>query len=172
MSAAPKEIKDIQKEAANFLQGFKTLQLGTANKQGIAAASYAPFALDEGNNFLIYVSELSEHTANLQLAKPVSVMLIESEDGAEHLFARKRMTFKCDVENTARDSRAFEEAMQLMADSFGDFIAFMKKLQDFHLFRLKPFYATYVRGFAQAYEFENADFNKIRHINDKGHRQS
>ena len=155
MSAAPKEIKDIQKETGNFLQSFKTLQLGTANKQGIATASYAPFALDEHNNFLIYVSELSEHTANLQLAKSVSVMLIESEDRAEHLFARKRMTFKCDVENIARDSQAFEQAMQLMTDSFGDFIAFMKKLQDFHLFQLKPFYATYVR-----------------HINDRGHRQS
>jgi len=172
MSAAKKEIKDVAQEARDFLHAFKSLQLATANSEGIATASYAPFVLDNNDCFIVYVSELSEHTANFKIGKQMSVMLIESEDQAEHLFARKRMTFKCEVKSIVRDTEEFEECMSLMADRFGDFINFLKKMKDFHVFILAPFYATYVRGFAQAYEFEEADFNKIRHINDKGHKQS
>ncbi len=172
MSAVPIDIIEVGEEAKSFLQSFKTLELATADSNGISNASYAPFVLDDKNNFLVYVSELSAHTANLQSNKQCSVLLIEPEAEAAHLFARKRMTFACKVESMQRDSDEFEAVMELMLQRFGDFINFMKKMKDFHAFRLCPEHATYVRGFAQAYEFEDADLDKIRHINDKGHKNS
>ena len=172
MSAVPIEISEVEQEARDFVQAFKTLHLATADKNAVATATYAPFALDEDQQFIIYVSDLSAHTPNLHRGEIVSVMLIEAEQDAEHLFARKRLTFKCEVEKVNRDSDEFDEVMNLMQTRFGDFISYMKKLQDFHAFRLKPIHANYVRGFAQAYEFENADFSNIRHVNDKGHKKS
>ncbi|MEM7304669.1 MAG: pyridoxamine 5'-phosphate oxidase family protein [Pseudomonadota bacterium] len=171
MSAAPIEISEVEQEARDFVHAFKTLHLATADENAVASATYAPYALDN-DNFIIYVSDLSAHTPNLHRGENVSVMLIESEQDAEHLFARKRLTFKCEVQKVARDSEEFDRVMDLMQERFGDFISYMKKLQDFHAFRLKPVHAGYVRGFAQAYEFKDADFSNIRHVNDKGHKDS
>ncbi|MEM8844183.1 MAG: pyridoxamine 5'-phosphate oxidase family protein [Pseudomonadota bacterium] len=171
MSAAPIEISEVEQEARDFVHAFKTLHLATADENALATATYAPYALQD-NRFIIYVSDLSAHTPNLHRGDNVSVMLIEAEQDAEHLFARKRLTFKCEVEKVERDTEEFDEVMDLMQSRFGEFIAYMKKLQDFHAFRLKPVHANYVRGFAQAYEFEDADFSNIRHINDKGHKSS
>jgi putative heme iron utilization protein len=171
MSAAPLEISEVEQEARDFIHAFQTIHLATADEKAIASATYAPFALDN-DNFIIYVSDLTAHTPNLHRGENISAMLIESEQDAEHLFARKRLTFKCEVEKIARDSEEFDRVMGLMQVRFGEFISYMKKLKDFHAFRLKPVYASYVRGFAQAYEFEKADFSNIRHINDKGHKES
>ncbi len=170
MSAEPIQLNEVSTEAKEFLHQFKTLQLATADVNGLAVASYAPFALDENDFFIVYVSELSAHTANIQRGEPISVMLIEAEQDAEHIFARKRLTYTCNVEAIPRATSEFDKVMGLMQEKFGDFINFMKKLEDFHAFRLRPTHANYVRGFAQAYEFANADLEKVRHINDKGHR--
>lgn len=170
MSAAFKELDEVSAEAKEFLHHFKSLQLGTSDEKGNAVASYAPFALDQNGSFIIYVSELSAHTKNIQRGEPISVMLIEAEQDAEHIFARKRLTFLCEIEEIHRSTEEFDKVMDVMQEKFGDFISFMKKMEDFHTFRLHPTHANYVRGFAQAYEFQNADFAKIRHINDKGHK--
>jgi putative heme iron utilization protein len=170
MSNAPKKLEEIGPEVEDFLQKFKTLHLATADNNGTPTATYAPFALDENSNFIIYVSELAAHTANLFRKKPISVLLIESEQDAAHIFARKRLTYRCDIDIIARESPAFEDAMDLMQDRFGEFVEFIKNMKDFHAFRLIPKQATYVRGFAQAYELPNASIENVRHINDQGHR--
>lgn len=170
MSTAPKKLEEIGPEVEEFLHKFKTLHLATANHEGTPVATYAPFAIDANGNFIIYVSELAAHTANIQRKKPISALLIEAEQDAEHIFARKRLTYSCDIETMTRDSEEFEAAMQLMQERFGEFISFMKKMQDFHAFRLVPTQATYVRGFAQAYELPDASIDNVRHINDQGHR--
>lgn len=172
MSAAPIEIDKVEQEAKDFVHSFKSIQLATADDKGIANASYAPFAIDENNCFIIYVSDLSAHTKNLKKKINMSAMLIEAEESAEHIFARKRLTFICEVQSIERGTEEFEIVMGLMGERFGEFINFMKKMKDFHAFRLKPKHANYVRGFAQAYEFENADFNNIKHVNDKGHKNN
>ncbi|MEM7401332.1 MAG: pyridoxamine 5'-phosphate oxidase family protein [Pseudomonadota bacterium] len=170
MSAVPIDIDEIGPEAEAFLYSFKTLHLATSTADGEAVATYAPYAMDEDGSFIIYVSELSAHTANLQRGAPICALFIEAEQDAEHLFARKRLTYHCNVEEVSRDQPKFDHVMSIMQERFGDFIDYMKKMKDFHAFKLHPTRANYVRGFAQAYEFPDAKFTNVRHINDKGHK--
>lgn len=43
-------------------------------------------------------------------------------------------------------------------------------MKDFHLYRLHPLRATYVAGFAKAFVIEGENLDKVRHLNDVGHR--
>lgn len=172
MNAVAKTIEEVSVEARQFQDEFKTLNLATASDDAIPTATYAPFAPVGDGQFGIYVSELTAHTPNLMAGRPVSALLIESEQDSQHLFARRRLTYTCNVEHMPRDSDGFETILGALQDRFGDFMEFMRTMQDFHAFLLTPIHAAYVRGFAQAYEFPDADFNQCRHVNDKGHREA
>lgn len=169
MSANPVSLTDIGIEADDFRSEFQTLLLATVDDDGTPVASYAPFALIN-DCYGIYVSELAAHTANLISGRPASLLFIESEENAAHLFARRRLTISCMPQVTKRDSSEFNVIVDALQSKFGEFMTHMRTLKDFHAVRLEPTYASYVKGFAQAYEFNNADFKQVRHINDKGHR--
>ncbi|MEQ8663875.1 MAG: pyridoxamine 5'-phosphate oxidase, partial [Gammaproteobacteria bacterium] len=109
------------------------------------------------------------HTANLRRGTAVSVLLIEAEQDAAHLFARKRLTLTCIPRHCPRGSDAFERVLTDLETRFGEFIGYLRTLTDFHAFELLPRHATYVRGFAQAYAFPHGDLAAIRHVNDRGH---
>ncbi|MEQ8231724.1 MAG: pyridoxamine 5'-phosphate oxidase family protein [Gammaproteobacteria bacterium] len=169
MNAPTTPLEDVAREARGFRDSFRTLHLATAGADGTPSASYAPFALSSDDRFQVYVSELAAHTANLLRGTPVSVLIIESEHDAAHLFARKRLTFTCAPQHCPRGSDAFEAVLAGLEERFGEFMGYLRTLTDFHAFTLEARHATYVRGFAQAYEFPDGRLETIRHVNDRGH---
>lgn len=172
MNAVPLPLENIAEEARSFRDGFRTLHLATCSASGVPTASYAPFAPSARESFFIYVSELAAHTPNLRAGRAPSVLFIESEQDATHLFARRRLTYSCDVRHLPRNGPGFVEAMDALSARFGEFMHYLRSLTDFHAFELVPRHGAYVRGFAQAYEFPDARFEAIRHINDQGHRNA
>jgi putative heme iron utilization protein len=170
MSAEPLSLDAIGAEARAFRDAFMTLHLATCTAAAQPVASYAPYALSADGGFYIYVSELAAHTENLKALRETSVLFIEAERDAEHLFARKRLTYTCAVTHLPRGEAPFERALDALALRFGDFIAYLRTLKDFHAFELCPRHASYVRGFAQAFELAGGDFDQVRHVNDRGHR--
>ena len=169
MNAATMPLEEIAGEAAAFRDSFRTLHLATTAADGTPNASYAPFALSDAGHPQIYVSELAAHTANLQRGTAVSALLIEAEQDAAHLFARRRLTLSCTPCPCPRGSDAFARVLANLEARFGEFMRYLRTLEDFHAFELRPHHATYVRGFAQAYEFPGGDLHAVRHINDRGH---
>ena len=95
MNAPTLPLEAIAREAAAFRDAFRTLHLATTAADGTPSASYAPFALSDAGHPQIFVSELAAHTANLQRGTTISALLIEAEQDAAHLFARKRLTLTC-----------------------------------------------------------------------------
>ena len=172
MDAPPLSIDEIAREAQTFRATCQTLQLATCSAAGVPTASYAPYALSPDGGFCIYVSELAAHTPNLRSTRSVSVLLIEPEAAAAHLFARRRLTFACDSIHLPRGSDACTAALGALTARFGDFIDFLARMTDFHAFELIPRHGSYVRGFAQAYELPGADYTAIRHLNERGHRNA
>ncbi len=170
MNAPTLPLEAIAREACDFRNAFRTLHLATTAADGTPIASYAPFALSASGHPQIFVSELAAHTANLQRGTTVSALLIEAERDAAHLFARKRLTLTCTPRHCPRGSGAFERVLANLEARFGEFMGYLRTLEDFHAFELLPHHATYVRGFAQAYEFPHGDLHAIRHINDRGHQ--
>jgi putative heme iron utilization protein len=152
-----------------FARQFQSLQLATASAEGTPEASYAPFYKD-GRDFYVYVSELSRHTANLAENPRASVLFIENERDASHLFARRRLTYQCHCEEIPRGTGPFERTMDAIEGHFGRFIGMLRKLDDFHLYRVTPLTGTYVAGFARAFELVGDELDQVRHINDVGHR--
>jgi len=171
MNNEPKpSLDEILQEAHDFRAAFGSLLLATADAQGVPNASYAPYVTDDAGCYFVYVSELATHTANLRAIPWASVLFIEDEDKAQQLFARRRLTCDCSVEAIGRGTPLWEHVLDRLEERHGKLMAMLRGLQDFHLFRLVPLKAGYVRGFAQAYELGGAQLSEIRHVNDKGHR--
>lgn len=161
----------VQEECKRFPQQFKSLILGTVNASGRPEASYAPYVEKDGV-YYVYVSELSAHTANLAGAARSSILFIEDENNAKHIFARQRLTLDCTAAEIARSHERFQEVMDIFRLQFGSFMDMLSNLQDFHLFALTPEEGGYVAGFAKAYRLTGTQLSEIQHRNDQGHSKS
>lgn len=161
-------LESISQETKEFIEQFDSAVLATVNTEAVPEASYAP-VLQLEHRFYIYVSELAKHTQNLLDSRKASLLFIESEKDAHHLFARKRLTLRTLAQPVQRHSDQWHTIMDRMESKFGDIIQMLKTLEDFHLFELTPESANYVRGFAQAYTLSGENLSQVSHQNDRGH---
>ncbi len=145
-----------------LLAEYKTASLATVSADGTPQASYVPTALDAQRRFLFFVSELSEHTANLQQSGRASLMLIEDEARSEQLFARNRLTVNGTVEAIARDSgEPWERASAVYGERFGKLFSMLSGLKDFHMFALTPADIRLVVGFGAAYAVSGVGWDQL-----------
>lgn len=169
MSEKVIDLNKIREEYNRFPDVFESVLMATVNAEGIPDVSYAAYLAFNGD-YYIYVSELSLHTQNLMESGQISLLFIENEDRAKHLFARQRMTLQCESIEVFRGSVHFETIMEKFSGKFGKFMDMLKSLNDFHMFKITPLRGSYVRGFAQAFKLEGKGLSKVSHINDKGHQ--
>ena len=154
-------------EYLNFLKKFRSLQLSTIGKNGRPESSYAPFVVDQNNQFYIYISALARHTKNLLHDSRAGIMFIEPEEQAENIFARKRLTFNCDAEIVVRESQDWMRIMSLFDDFAGELMQTLRMLADFQLIRLKPNSGLFVKGFGKAYEISGEKMDQLSHVNPR-----
>lgn len=169
MAKRSSDLEDVSQDYRIFPEEFESLLMATSNSYGLPEASYAAYLEEEGD-YYVYLSELARHTGYLQANPKCSVMFIENEQDASHLFARRRLTYQCEANEIDRDSARFDSILDAFEGKFGEFIKMLRNMDDFHLFRLKPFCGRYVSGFAQAYEIGGEQMETIKHRNEKGHR--
>lgn len=163
------DLDTVRAEYEAFPERFQSLLMATVNSQGDPNASYAAY-VRHGADFYVYVSELAAHTRNLREQGKVSVFFIENEADSANLFARRRTTYQCTAHLVPRGEGEFTRILDAFSDKFGSTMDVLKDMKDFHLYRLQPHKATYVAGFARAFVVEGDDLNKVRHLNDVGHR--
>ena len=154
-------------EYLNFLKKFRSLQLSTIGKNGRPESSYAPFVVDQNNQFYIYISALARHTKNLLNDSRAGIMFIEPEEQAENIFARKRLTFDCDAEIVVRESQDWMRIMSLFDDFARELMQTLRILPDFQLIRLKPNSGLFVKGFGKAYEISGEKMDQLSHVNPR-----
>jgi putative heme iron utilization protein len=152
--------EEIIEEVTQFRQKYRTLILASCSPGEQPLASYAPFIEDEQGHFYLLLSGLASHSQNLQYHeqthKPVSILLIEDEQESRNLFARKRLSYVCEVTVWSRDNPQWNRIIQQMKDRLGNTIEVLVGLADFQLHCLRPVQGNYVRGFGQAYELKDA----------------
>ncbi|MBE1273389.1 MULTISPECIES: heme utilization protein HutZ [Enterovibrio] len=156
-------------EIQEFRDARKTLQLGTVDKDGKPHTSYAPFAFSE-QGYYILVSDLATHGQNLKHSKAVSIMMIEDENEARSIFARRRLSFDTNAELIERESALWQQGIDVMQTRLGEMIDNLSQLGDFRLYRLNPVIGRYVKGFGQAFDVTGEDLLSIVHLNE-GHVQ-
>ncbi|OAH97039.1 HugZ family protein [Methylomonas methanica] len=164
------DLEQVRAAYTALTQTFSSALMATVSASGEPEASYAAYVRHDGQ-YYVYVSELSAHTQNLLNNGRVCLLFVEDEDKAAHLFARQRVTYHCSASEIDRDTDAFEYIMALFEEKFGAFMKQLQKMQDFHLFRIRPQRGSFVQGFAKAFLIEGDDLTQIRHVNDVGHKE-
>ena len=161
----------VQADFDQFIGGFKTVQLASVSLSGQPEASYAPFIRLDGV-WYVYISELAQHTQNLLTTLQVSILLIEPEQTASNLFARKRASFQMCAKEVSRETERWSLIMDTFDAQFGDIIMVLRNLTDFHLMAMTPVSGGFVRGFAQAFTLGGNDMLTVNMRRELGHRSS
>lgn len=155
MSEQSKEqLLGLNQSCQKLQNGMQSLLLSTMNSEGFPEISYAPYFSDQPGVFYIFISELARHTKNLSTSPRASVMFIADEGDSQNLFARERLTYRCSAEEVEPQKDEYKQVLNGMEDQFGNIMAMLKTLPDFHLFRLEAFEGSYVVGFGKAYEID------------------
>lgn len=157
-----------QQDCQAFFDSRNSLILSTLDKDNITETSVTPFVKLNGALY-IYVSELAKHTKNLLWMlqnefTQLSGLLVADESSTEQLFARERMTLQLHVEEIKREQDTYNQAIALFSEQFGEVVAMLSSLPDFHLMKLTPINGGYVRGFGQAFAFENGVCHGLKPI--------
>ncbi len=154
MSYRQEQLERLPTRIQAFIEQFSTAQLGTVDDKGTPLASYAPFVRD-GNDFIMLLSTVSKHARNLQCHPKASLMLVEPEDKARHLFARERLVIDCDVVHIEKSQPEAEPLKQQMKAAYGDIVDQLCGMKDFSFYRFVPKSGNYVKGFGQAFELDS-----------------
>ena len=144
-----------------LLDSQKTISLATTHGNGLPQVSYTPVAVDSENKAYLFVSELSDHTANLRERGTVSLMWIQDEATTNQLFARNRLTVEGKAEFIDRDSEGWGHAAATYRERFGKFFDQLTQLRDFHMFCVTPEKARIVVGFGAAFEIGLPDWESL-----------
>ncbi|EMV9317021.1 heme utilization protein HutZ [Vibrio vulnificus] len=159
----------LEPEIKEFRQERQTLQLATVDADGRPNVSYAPFVQNQEGYFVL-ISKIARHARNLLENPQVSLMMIEDEEGAKQLFARKRLTFDAVASVIERDTQLWHQVITQMEERFGEIVSGLSQLEDFFLFNLKAERGLFVKGFGQAYQVSGDDLVDFVHLQE-GHRK-
>lgn len=160
----------INEEVSEFIHSRKSLMLSSLQADGRPYASYAPFAIGDDCLYVL-LSEIALHAINLQHNPAASVLIIEDEDTAGELFARKRVNYSMQAELVELESEAWYQGIDILEVRHGERIQNLSRLADFRLFRLKPEGGRFVKGFGRAFALEGETLTgDVRHMQE-GHRK-
>ncbi|WKJ91023.1 pyridoxamine 5'-phosphate oxidase family protein [Methylomonas montana] len=137
----------------------QSVAIATCSEHGEAEASYAPF-LEYENTYYVYVSQLAKHTGNMLRQGQASIMFIEPEADAANPFARQRVVFNCKVSELDKQHPLYDQLLDALQNRFGETVAVLRALPDFHLLALTPLRGQYVAGFGKALVI-NADNGEL-----------
>lgn len=154
---------DLVAEVRDFIGTRKLLNLATLTAQGMPHASSAPFLAADGC-FYLFISDLSEHAANLKANCKASVIFNADEADTKQAFARLRVTFNVEADLIGREVPLWQTRIEQMREKFGPVMDQLKDLPDFHLFELKPGDGRYVKGFGQAYALDGLERQVARQL--------
>lgn len=155
---------EILGELTALRESQSSVILATLGSGGYPEASYAPYVCDDWGNFYIFVSRLARHTGSLEADRKASLLFIEPEHLARQIFARRRLTYRCDVQLVGCDTPEWRARISVMQSRFGAIVDSLSQLSDFQLFRLVPFAGRFVRGFGQAFQWKRDQHDRWTHI--------
>jgi putative heme iron utilization protein len=151
----------INEEVLLFLGSRKSLHLATLGSDGLPFASYAPFAID-GESLSVILSDIAIHGLNLKARPEASILIIEDEDTATELFARKRLAYNVIAEAPKPGDIEWKKAVEALEHAHGTRPRQLSELEDFQVFRLTPSSGRFVTGFGRAYSLMGTSLTQVR----------
>lgn len=156
--------KTLGPEIQEFCDTQQTLQLATVDSNGAPNISYAPF-IRNSEGYFILISQIAKHAQNLDKNPNLSMMIIEDEQHAKEIFARKRITFDGIASIVSRNNILWEQVIKQMKQRFGDkVIDHISNFRDFNLYKIIVSRGLFVKGFGQAYQVSDSNEVDILHL--------
>lgn len=156
----------------SLINSKKTLVISSIDNKGEAAISYSTYIMKD-TDLYIYISKTAAHYDYIFNNNKINVMIIEDEAEASSLFARSRVSFKCEAEILLESE---EEILNQFSEIHGSNIINTLKKLDFNIFKLKVERGRLVKGFGKAYDVEVSDgkfiINQLTKEDLKGHKNS
>ena len=151
----------LTRELRALLQAQRVAALGTLNADGSPLVSMVPFALrtDEAG-FVIHVSGLAAHTANLRQRPTVSVLVMQAEIEGQPVHALPRASFAGQAATLAPGSAAGQAARMAYLARFPEAEP-MTALGDFQFFAITISGARQIAGFGAARSLEGDDLAAV-----------
>ena len=153
----------------NLLKNQKSLMISSLGKDNNPEISYAPFVMVE-NKIYVYLSQTANHYYNLRDNNKCSVMIIEDESTCKTIFARTRVSFKCEANMM---QSASDEIFAKFDEVHDAKMMSMFKKMDFDMFELSIKSGRLVKGFGQAYEIKLIDgkpeYTQVTGVGNMGH---
>lgn len=156
-------------EIAEFKQDRRTLMLSTVSDDGFPNISYTPFVLSpEGNGFYIFISNIAQHSTNLKQNGKCALMMIQDEQDAKIIYARRRLSFSAHARLVEPDSAEWLEGVSLLRQRHGEVVDHISQFGDFNLFNLVPEHGLFVKGFGKAFKISGDELVEPVHLRE-GH---
>jgi len=133
-----------------LLRGQRQGALATLHG-GAPAVSMVAYALDGAGGFLLHLSALSQHTADIRADARVALLVWQPDDGQGNPLTLHRLSVDGAAQPIGRDDAAYAPAKALYLERLpGATITFT--LSDFTVFRVTPTGGRFVAGFGRAYD--------------------
>ena len=157
------ESRRLGRDCRQLIASQQTLLLSTCASNNQPDISYAPFAVDDKGRFYIFISDLAMHTENLRSQSKAAIMFIKPEADSRNLFARERLVLSCRAEEVLSGCEDYVRMLEALEAKFGEIVALLRSLSDFHLFMLTPESGQYIAGFGKAFtvNLRNGEFHLI-----------
>ena len=123
-----------------------SLIVSSTSKDNTPLTNYSPF-VKKDENYYISVSSNLPHFTNMTQTKKAHILIIEDENSASHIYARKRLYFNasCEIEEDTN------EIFDLFDKRYGEALSFLRDMGDFKVIKLIPQDKSLVLGFGGAY---------------------
>ena len=92
---------------------------------------------------------------------------LSDEEEAENIFARRRVTFECNVELLERETEDWRRIMLLFDQREPELMETLRRLMDFQLLRLRAKSGVFVKGFGKTYKISGARMDELSHVNPR-----
>lgn len=156
----------------DFVSGFQSVVIGTADANGFPFSSYAPFVLDE-HRYYVFISDIAAHAGNLRRERRASLFFIEDENRAQNIFARKRVSLQCETDVVPRSGARFEIVMERFRKKFNpEIVGMLLQMQDFNLHEFRPVAGEATFGFGEAYTLGGEHMQTLLPRRGGGHKKA
>jgi putative heme iron utilization protein len=157
------ELNKVQDALNAFPQSFKSLMIASKTKNDEPFSSYAPF-VSVNNKYYFIISRMAAHYQNIKNNPVISILLLEDESQASHIFFRKRLSYL--VNTTFTEEKEIKDAM---LEKFGEFVNRLFQM-DFVVVSCEILKGSFVIGAGQAYVIDkNQKVINQMTGNSKGH---
>jgi putative heme iron utilization protein len=126
-----------------------SLIISSTSRENEPLTNYAPF-VKIGEDYFVSVSSNLPHYKNMIETQKAHILIIEDEDKADHIYARKRLYFSATCSLEEDENKVFEA----FDARYGESLSFLKTMQDFKIIKISPQEKSLVLGFGAAYKMD------------------